>query len=154
MTISDLVDGYADINHEFISSLGAAVYFFSRAEWVSICCCHAIDKEYVYKTGGDEKPSASNVAEKLISLANKKISDSKQKNDLLAAARIFKSLASDERNALLHSYPATFDGVHLLHNAKENKSYNTEALKNYARQSAACSDTLNRIFNEFLRHLE
>ena len=150
MSIQKLVASHGDIDDQFILSLGAAVYFFSRAEWASICCCHAMDGEYANSTGGDKKPYAFNVAQKLISLTEK-LGKSEERNALLAAAKDFMTLATDERNALLHSYPATIDGTHELHNAKDNKSYNADALEDYAQRAAECSNTLTRLFNTFLK---
>ncbi|MEQ1829892.1 MAG: hypothetical protein ABL921_28275 [Pirellula sp.] len=151
MTVRQLLARTPQLSEEYVLTLGAAVYYFSLAEWMAVYCCEAMHAGYVRDVANkDLKITARNIAEKLISLT-KKLPTSAEQQHLLIASETFLALVTDERNNLLHSYPAAVENNAVLHNPKIHRTFSIAELEEYARQSFDCNHALNTSYYKFLR---
>lgn len=151
MTVRQLLERTPQLSEEYVLTLGAAVYYFSLAEWMAVYCCEAMCTGYVRDVANkDRRIMARNVAEKLLSLT-KNLPPSVDQTNLLNAAETFLRLVEDERNPLLHSYPAAVENSAVLHNPKIHKTFSLAALEEYVQQSFDCNHALNTAYYQFLR---
>jgi len=139
------------LTEEYLQTLGSVVMFFSHAEWIAACCCGAMEERYLERFGNPkDKTSATIIAKDLIRLSEEQDGESYQEQLLIEAFR-FKALVEDERNALLHSYPASIDGSSvILYNSQRRRKFDIVSLEDYLGCCYDCWQKLLVIFHDHL----
>jgi hypothetical protein len=132
------------VEPDYISALGLAVFAFARAEWAAVWCCERLAPDSI-NTLSDR--TAGKIADKLIELAGRLPSSSEQ-IELSAAAAEFKAVAGT-RNALLHAKPgSTDDGVQRLF--RDGRSWTVEMIDDAADAFTTSNDRLVALLYGFL----
>ena len=136
----------------FITALGAAVFQYTSMEWHAACCCEKMRHGFIDKfwDHSDKKTTANTAAEVLI-CETKKLPESDEKNNLLAAAEEFQRFVSKERNFLFHSAPGQLDNYVVL--SKGERIYTTSELQQLAIDFFDCLLVLNKSLHGALSNL-
>lgn len=90
----------------YVAALGRAAYVFSSAEWNAVYCCEKLEPGFVQKA---VKLTAGQIADKLVSLMNKRPATATDRQQCIDVAAEFKRLTG-RRNDLMHANPGTAPG--------------------------------------------